>query len=77
LACGNKFVYNLSKQFHMPNRTEMTILGIDPGTRNMGYALITLENGKIALLEAGLIKNESRRFTVSDSSNGRGIRDDF
>ena len=34
----------------------MIILGIDPGTRNMGYALISLEKGKISLLEAGLIK---------------------
>jgi len=34
----------------------MTILGIDPGTRNMGYALISLEKGKISLVEAGLIK---------------------
>jgi crossover junction endodeoxyribonuclease RuvC len=34
----------------------MTILGIDPGTRKMGYALISLEKGKIALVEAGLIK---------------------
>ena len=34
----------------------MTILGIDPGTRNMGYALISLQNGKISLVEAGLIK---------------------
>ena len=34
----------------------MTILGIDPGTRNMGYALVNLENGKITLKEAGLIK---------------------
>lgn len=34
----------------------MIILGIDPGTRNMGYALISLEKGKIALVEAGLIK---------------------
>ncbi len=34
----------------------MTILGIDPGTRNMGYALINLEKGKISLKEAGLIK---------------------
>ena len=34
----------------------MLILGIDPGTRNMGYALISLENSKIALVEAGLIK---------------------
>ncbi|MCW8896288.1 MAG: crossover junction endodeoxyribonuclease RuvC [Sulfurimonas sp.] len=34
----------------------MIILGIDPGTRNMGYALIFLDKGKISLLEAGLIK---------------------
>lgn len=34
----------------------MTILGIDPGTRNMGYALISLDKGKITLIEAGLIK---------------------
>ena len=34
----------------------MIILGIDPGTRAMGYALISLINGKISLVEAGLIK---------------------
>ncbi len=34
----------------------MTILGIDPGTRNMGYALLKLENSKMTLQEAGLIK---------------------
>ena len=34
----------------------MTILGIDPGTRNMGYAILYLQNGKISLVEAGLIK---------------------
>ena len=34
----------------------MNILGIDPGTRNLGYAIISLEMGKMKLLEAGLIK---------------------
>ncbi len=34
----------------------MNILGIDPGTRNMGYAIVSLENSKIKLVEAGLIK---------------------
>ena len=34
----------------------MIILGIDPGTRNMGYALLKLENSKLSLIEAGLIK---------------------
>jgi len=50
----------------------MTILGIDPGTRNMGYALISLEKGKISLIEAGLIK-----FTVSNTANGRGSGENF
>jgi len=34
----------------------VNILGIDPGTRNLGYAIISLELGKIKLVEAGLIK---------------------
>ena len=34
----------------------MTILGIDPGTRNMGYAILELDGSKMSLKEAGLIK---------------------
>ncbi len=34
----------------------MIILGIDPGTRNCGYALLELDKGKMRLIEAGLIK---------------------
>ncbi|MDD2838539.1 MAG: crossover junction endodeoxyribonuclease RuvC [Sulfuricurvum sp.] len=37
----------------------MTILGIDPGTRNCGYALVSIEGQKIRLVEAGLIKMKS------------------
>ena len=37
----------------------MLILGIDPGTRNCGYALISLEGQKMKLVEAGLIKIKS------------------
>ncbi|EQB40241.1 Holliday junction resolvase [Sulfurimonas hongkongensis] len=40
----------------------MIILGLDPGTRNMGYALIRLENFKISLLEAGLIKMKAENL---------------
>ena len=40
----------------------MIILGIDPGTRNMGYALIKLERGKISLVEAGLIKMKAEEL---------------
>ncbi len=34
----------------------MVALGIDPGTKNCGYALIQKQNGKNTLIEAGLIK---------------------
>jgi len=34
----------------------MTILGIDPGTKNCGYALIEKSMNKLCLIEAGLIK---------------------
>jgi crossover junction endodeoxyribonuclease RuvC len=40
----------------------LIILGIDPGTRNMGYALISLEKGKISLVEAGLIKMKAENL---------------
>ncbi len=34
----------------------MNILGIDPGSRNMGYAVVNIENSRLKLIEAGLIK---------------------
>ena len=34
----------------------MKILGIDPGTRNMGYAILEKNVNKISLIEAGLVK---------------------
>ncbi len=50
----------------------MTILGINPGTRNMGYALISLEKGKITLIEAGLIKMkaENLQFQIPQMVEG-------
>ncbi len=38
----------------------MNILGIDPGSRNCGYAVIQLEKNTISLIEAGLIKIKER-----------------
>lgn len=50
----------------------MTILGIDPGTRNMGYALILFDKGKISLIEAGLIKMkaEDLQFQIPQMVEG-------
>ncbi|KAB7885262.1 crossover junction endodeoxyribonuclease RuvC [Poseidonibacter ostreae] len=38
----------------------MKILGIDPGTRNCGYAIIEKNGSNIKLLEAGLIKIKTK-----------------
>lgn len=38
----------------------MNILGIDPGSRNCGYAIVKLEKNTISLVEAGLIKIKER-----------------
>lgn len=34
----------------------MKILGIDPGSKNCGYAILLIENRKLKLIEAGVIK---------------------
>lgn len=38
----------------------LNILGIDPGSRNCGYAIIALEKDSLRLIEAGLIKIKER-----------------
>ena len=40
----------------------MKILGIDPGTRNLGYALIEKSGRKLELVEAGFIKIKTREL---------------
>ncbi len=42
--------------------TSMVILGIDPGSRNCGYGIINVESGKASLLDAGIIKIETREL---------------
>lgn len=34
----------------------MRILGIDPGSRNLGYAILDVNNNQMKLIEAGIIK---------------------
>ena len=48
----------------MGKRRDVNILGIDPGTRNLGYAIISLEAGKMKLVEAGLIKMKADELQV-------------
>lgn len=38
----------------------MNVLGIDPGSKNCGYAILNFENRKIKLLEAGFIKTKEK-----------------
>ena len=51
----------------------MLILGIDPGTRNMGYAIISLEKGKISLVEAGLIKMKAEGLQLQMPQMAEGL----
>lgn len=38
----------------------MVVLGIDPGTRGMGFGLVTKKGGGIALLSAGVVRVRGR-----------------
>jgi len=38
------------------------VLGIDPGTRNCGYAIIKKEKNRVILVEAGLIKIKQKEL---------------
>lgn len=40
----------------------MNILGIDPGSRNCGYAILNLEKNSLKLVEAGLIKIKEKEL---------------
>jgi len=38
----------------------MKILGIDPGSRNLGYCVLEFEGGKYRLIEAGVLKIKTK-----------------
>ncbi len=50
----------------------MYILGIDPGTKNCGYAVIKKEKNSTILIEAGLIKIKEKelQFQISELVEG-------
>ena len=53
----------------------MKVLGIDPGTKNCGYAIIKKEGNRISLIEAGLIKikEKSLQYQISELCEGLEI----
>lgn len=51
----------------------MTILGIDPGTKNCGYAVINKENNRLSLVEAGLIKIKEKELQCQISELVEGL----
>ena len=50
----------------------MNILGIDPGSRNLGYAIINMDKNSLKLVEAGLIKikQDSLQYQISQLIEG-------
>lgn len=55
----------------------MKILGIDPGTRNCGYAVISLVGSKLSLIEAGLIKMKAENIQFQIPQMAEGIEQIF
>ncbi len=55
----------------------MNILGIDPGTRNCGYAVIELEKGKLRLIEAGMIKIKQENLQLQIPQMVEGLEQIF
>ncbi len=53
--------------------TNVNILGIDPGSRNLGYAIISLQNSQMRLIEAGLIKITPQDFQYQLSQMIEGL----
>jgi len=51
----------------------MTILGIDPGTINCGYAIIEKTKNRTVLLEAGLIKIKEKELQYQISELVEGL----
>ena len=51
----------------------MIVLGIDPGTRRMGYGVIRFERGVSTMVEAGLVRVTSKNNIEALSEIRRGI----
>ncbi len=55
----------------------MNILGIDPGSRNLGYCIIFWDGVKFSLIEAGLIKMKERDLQAQMVEMVEGIDINF
>jgi len=51
----------------------MIILGIDPGTRNMGYCVLEVTCEKYSLIEAGVLKFKQKELKVQISELVEGL----
>jgi len=51
----------------------VNILGLDPGSRNLGYAVIHYQNSRLRLLEAGLVKIKPVDFQYQLSQMIEGL----
>jgi len=51
----------------------MKILGIDPGSKNLGYSILELNSNKIVLVEAGLLRFKKTKLKEQIVELNRGI----
>jgi crossover junction endodeoxyribonuclease RuvC len=55
----------------------LIVLGIDPGSKNLGYGILEIKNRKIRLLEAGLIKTKTINLDEQILDLEAGLEDIF
>ena len=68
----NKIVKSVNKAQSFGKGVNVNILGLDPGTRNLGYAILSLEGSKLSVVEAGVIKMkpEDLQFQIPQMAEG-------
>ena len=59
------------KSVNKRKNLSIKILGIDPGTRNCGYAVLEKNGRHVKLIEAGLIKIKTRILQEQPSMKSR------
>ena len=42
----------------------MRVLGIDPGTVNLGYALVESNNEDLSLIDSGVLNNNDKEISI-------------
>jgi crossover junction endodeoxyribonuclease RuvC len=55
----------------------MIVMGIDPGSRNLGYSIVSFSGSKLSLIEAGVVKIKPQEFQMQILEATAGLEEIF